>query len=236
MAKYGCNLPTVPSDDLASCMSNDNLDDIQRLAISTRVLEDDLKELLDTDEYKSNVTFVYAGENREIDQTFIESVNGDYPPHIFIGADAGNLSTQLYPDQHPHGDIKKDLYRDKDCTNLEDEPVPCPVNISTYGVVVQFIPDSSDTGFTMNKFPKRQNRYRVFRQQYKNYNKFNTKEQKKTNAPTSEPLAYYIAVQTNVAERDQIVKELGGREWAKNYIFGRCWIQRKIFRPVDLRC
>lgn len=217
MAKYGCSLPALPSQDLASCASVENLGEITRLAISTRVLEDDLKELLDSPEYNSNVNFIY---NENMDQEFVENLNKLYTPHVFVGADGGNLSTKLYPNQHPAGDIVRELAAATDCLDDNDQQVPCGIPITTYGLVVQFLPEPSDTKFTNNQFPKRQNRYRVFRQQYKTYQKFNSKEAKANNTPTVEPLGYYIAVQLNKAERDHIIKEMGGEAWLKTYSLG----------------
>jgi len=217
MAEYGCSLPALPANDLATCTPSENLEGITRLAISTRVLEDGLKALLDSDEYRDQVKFIYAksdGSDQDIDKKYIEKVNKLFPPHVFIGADCGNLSPKLY------GNTERVPSAGNDCLDENDNKVSCPLPIWTYGLVVQFIPEEADTDFKPNKFPKRQNRYRVFRQQFKKYPKFNNKVDRVNNTPVIEPLSYYIAIQLNEAERDYIITELGGQESVKTYTLG----------------
>lgn len=217
MAEYGCSLPALPANDLATCAPSENLEGITRLAISTRVLEDDLKSLLDSDEYRDQVKFIYAksgGSQQDTDKEYIEKVNELFPPHVFIGADGGNLSPTLY------GNTERVPSAGNDCLDEHDNKISCPLPIWTYGLVVQFIPEEADTNFKTNTFPKRQNRYRVFRQQFKKYPKFNNKVDKTNNTPTIEPLSYYIAVQLNEAEREHIITELGGQESVRTYTLG----------------
>lgn len=206
MAQYGCSLNNLPNNDLASCNVSPNLQGIDRLAISTRVLEDDLKNLLASNEYNSQVHFVY---NSNSDKAYIEEVNARFTPHVLIGADGGNLSTTLYPEQKPDGPIVKNSYVMHDNNGTVGRPIR-----TTYGLIIQFIPDYSDTKFKPGSLAKRQNRYRVFRQQFRYYQKCESGD------CINEPLLYYIAVQLNKAERDQIVKELGGKEWSSEYKLG----------------
>jgi hypothetical protein len=209
MASYGCSMDDLPNKDLATCNVSPDLNGIDRLAISTRVLEDDLKELLDTVEYKRQVSFVY---NPDSDLEYMEDVNTRFTPHVFVGADGGNLSTKMYKNQTPDGaPIAKKIYhmRYDDGTDVES-------NKTTYGLVIQFTPQVGDTKFRPGVLDRRQNRYRVFRQQYRDYHKC-------SGDPTNckeEPLLYYIAVQLNEAEKIQIVKELGGKEWVSGYSLG----------------
>lgn len=212
LAEYGCILENLPNRDLATCGTSDNLKGPNKLAISTRALEDDLKSVLDLPQYKSQVRFIY---HDGIDQKYIETVNEKFTPHVFIGADGGNLSTKLYPNQLPATEkLTKDIYR-------------LPIGFSehdletrkiTYGIVAQFIPEEGDTHPRKDtRFPTRQNRYRVFRQQFKNYHK---QDPKNKNRFVDEPLSYYIAIQINEAERNQVVKELGDKEWVQSYTMG----------------
>lgn len=208
MASYGCSMDDLPNKDLATCNISPDLNGIDRLAISTRVLEDDLKELLDTAEYKGQVSFVY---NPDSDLEYMEDINTRFTPHVFIGADGGNLSTKMYKNQTPDGaPIAKKIYhmRNDDGTEFES-------NNTTYGLVVQFTPQPSDSKFRPGVLERRQNRYRVFRQQYRDYHKCSGDGDCK-----EEPLLYYIAVQLNEAEKTHIAKELGGKDWVSGYSLG----------------
>jgi hypothetical protein len=96
LVEYGCSFNDVPSADLATCDPIESLQNVKRLAISTRVLEDSLKELLLTDEYNKYVDFIIYDK---IDKAYIEEVNDKFTPHVFVGADAGALSFNLYSEE-----------------------------------------------------------------------------------------------------------------------------------------
>lgn len=204
LVEFGCSFDDLPSVDLGTCSPFESLQDVKRLAIATRVLEDSLKELLETDEYNKSARFIIYDK---IDKDYVEDLNRQFTPHVFIGADAGTLSYNLYSERH--GVTEKKI--------PEEHPTQ-----TTYGLVAQFIPEENDTAIrrVLAKLPKRQNRYRVFRQQVKQYSKFNNQEDLKNNNPKNEFLAYYIAAQVNEAERNQIVKELGDKTFAKGYSIG----------------
>jgi len=201
LTEFGCSFDDLPSVDLATCSPFETLEDVKRLAISTRVLEDSLKEILESSDYNKYSRFIIYDK---IDKEYVEDLNQKFTPHVFVGADAGALSYTLYSEQF--GVSEK-----VDYTPLQ-----------TYGLVVQFLPEENDTAIRhcCAKLPKRQNRYRVFRQQVKKYPKFNNAEDLTNNTPTNEFLAYYIAAQINEAERNQVVKELGDKTFVKDYIIG----------------
>jgi len=213
LERYGCILKSSPNQDTATCDISDSLEDVENFAISTRVLEADLKAILELPGYEEQVTFII---NPDTDKNFIESIVKSYTPHVFVATDDGALSYNLFNWNEPYlTPISKIQFDDQDhnVTNREAN------REETYEVVVEFKPEVEDTKtintVSSSKLLETQNRYRIFRQQFKNYVIPNTVTVK--SVPSYKPLSYYIAIQVNRTERDRIVKELNG-EFVKNYI------------------
>lgn len=199
LAKYGCGLENFPMEDMGSCQVADNLADIDRLAISTRILEDDLKELLTSKDYEyyNQASFVY---NEDSSAEYMENYVRENPCHVLVGADAGAISTKMF-----NSSAIKNPYQELD----------------TWGLVVQFIPEVGDSPSNPGKIKYYQHRYRAFRQQQRDYKKCNSQKDLDNDTCVNEPPSYYIAVQLSKPERDYILEnEMGGQEWLESYILG----------------
>lgn len=221
LERYGCILKSLPNQDTATCDVSDSLEDVENFAISTRVLEADLKAILELPGYEEQVTFII---NPGTDKNFIESIVKSYTPHVFVATDDGTLSYNLFNWNEPYlTPISKIPFDDQDHNVINREAN----KEETYEIVVEFKPEVEDT-YAIDKYkhketellllPEEQNRYRVFRQQFKNYVTPNiSAEGTDLSDPLYQPPAYYITIQVNKAERDRIVKELNG-ESVKDYI------------------
>lgn len=211
LSEYGCGLGrgNLPSDDRGDCIVSDDLGNIDNLAISTRVLEDDLKHLLTSEDYEyASQASLIINEDSGIE--YMEDYIRNNPCHVLIGADAGNISTKLFG---------------SNITKIEPETTDNdgmkPASSESYGLIIQFIPENSDPHSNSGNLHHRQHRYRAFRQQYKNYTKCNSQSDIDNGTCTEEPLSYYMAVQITPAERDHIVQnDMDDQEWLTTYTLG----------------